>query len=298
MHSVFLPTGFLAAQVSHDSPPPHAHTQQSHSPSLHACVGWGAMSGPLNLLDLFSGIGGFSLGLERTGGFRTRAFCEIDPFCRHVLTKHWPEVPRYDDIRTLTAEKLRADGISIDAICGGFPCQDISIGNTNNPRGLNGHRSGLWFEYVRLIDELRPMFALVENSPMLLRRGMDRLLGSLAEIGYDAEWDCIPACLAGAPIIRDRLWLLAFPVRAGWKGRVQHISAPSVQDAAPAIVGDTFARARRALDGDFSALRTGDGFSVTMERTRIHGLGNAVLPQIPEIIGRAILASMQLREAA
>src|SRR5688572_15082044 len=80
----------------------------------------------LKLLDLFSGIGGFSLGLERTGGFETVAFCEIDPFCRRVLAKHWPHVRQYEDVRELTARQLEADGIAVDVICGGFPCQDIS----------------------------------------------------------------------------------------------------------------------------------------------------------------------------
>src|ERR1700748_2861524 len=89
----------------------------------------------LKVLDLFSGIGGFSLGLERTGGFQTVAFCEIEPFCRRVLAKHWPSVPCYDDVRTLTAERLRADGISVDAICGGFPCQDASVAKTDRRLG-------------------------------------------------------------------------------------------------------------------------------------------------------------------
>lgn len=83
------------------------------------------MSDPLRVLSLFAGIGGFDLGLERTGGFKTVAFCEIDPFCRRVLAKHWPEVPCYDDVRELTAERLAADGIAVDVICGGFPCQDV-----------------------------------------------------------------------------------------------------------------------------------------------------------------------------
>src|SRR3954471_14356352 len=102
---------------------------------------------PLLLLDLFSGVGGFSLGLERSGAFRTVAFCEIDPFCRRVLAKHWPEIPCYDDVRTLTAERLSADGIGpVDAICGGFPCQDISEAGLR--KGLQGERSGLWREYA------------------------------------------------------------------------------------------------------------------------------------------------------
>src|SRR5690348_9506299 len=107
----------------------------------------------MKFLDLFSGIGGFSLGLERAG-HETKAFCEIDPFCRRVLAKHWPNVPCYEDIRELTADRLRADGIEVDAICGGFPCQDISVAGKG--AGLAGERSGLWSEIVRLAGDIRP----------------------------------------------------------------------------------------------------------------------------------------------
>src|SRR5688500_15826277 len=138
----------------------------------------------LRVLSLFAGIGGFDLGLERTGGFKTVAFCEIDPFCQRVLAKHWPEVPCYDDVRTLTAERLAADGIAIDCIVGGFPCQDIS--KAGKRAGLDGERSGLWREYGRLIGELRPAYVIVENSSALLGNGMGRVLGSLAALGYDA----------------------------------------------------------------------------------------------------------------
>src|SRR5690348_7144513 len=119
----------------------------------------------LRVLDLFSGIGGFSLGLERTGGFETVAFCEIDPFCRRVLAKHWPNVPCFEDVTTLRGESVGP----VDAICGGFPCQDISY--AGNGAGLAGARSGLWFEYARLIRELGPKLVLVENVAALLSRG-------------------------------------------------------------------------------------------------------------------------------
>ena len=121
----------------------------------------------LRILDLFSGIGGFSLGLERTGGFETVAFCEIEPFPRRVLAKHWPGVPCYDDVRTLTAERLAADGIAIDVITGGFPCQDVSCSGKQAGMG-EGTRSGLWSEIVRLVSEIRPRFVLVENVANLL----------------------------------------------------------------------------------------------------------------------------------
>src|SRR4051812_11985953 len=113
----------------------------------------------MNVLDLFSGIGGFSLGLERAG-FKTVAFCEIDPFCRRILEKHWPHVPCYDDVKTLTADRLAADGIAPDVICGGFPCQDLSLAQGASRAGLDGERSGLWSEYARIIREVRPRYVI------------------------------------------------------------------------------------------------------------------------------------------
>lgn len=114
----------------------------------------------LRVLSLFAGIGGFDLGLERAGGFKTVAFCEIDPFCRRVLAKHWPYVRQYEDVRELTADTLRRDGITVDAICGGFPCQDLSLAGKRG--GLEAERSGLWSEYDRLVGELEP--ELVANA--------------------------------------------------------------------------------------------------------------------------------------
>lgn len=160
----------------------------------------------MNLLDLFSGIGGFSLGLHQAG-FRTVAFCELDPYCQAVLASRFPEVPIYDDIRQLSAERLRADGIAVDAIAGGFPCQDLSFAGKR--AGIEGARSGLWGEYSRLIRELRPRVVFVENVPGLLSAGMGRVLGDLAALGYNAEWDCIPAAAVGAPHRRDRVWIVA-----------------------------------------------------------------------------------------
>lgn len=162
----------------------------------------------MRVLDLFSGIGGFSLGLERAG-FQPVAFCELLPKPRHTLATHWPGVPIYDDVRTLTAARLAADGIAPRAICGGFPCQDISFAGKG--AGIDGERSGLWGEYARLIGEVRPELVFVENVSALLGRGLGRVLGDLASLGYHAWWDCIPASAVGAPHRRDRLWLVAYP---------------------------------------------------------------------------------------
>ena len=162
----------------------------------------------MNVLDLFSGIGGFSLGLERAG-FKTVAFCEIESYCRAVLRKHWPDVPIFEDVRTLHT----ADVGAIDLICGGFPCQDIS--NAGKRAGIEGSRSGLWSEFARLIGEIRPRYVIVENVAALLGRGMGRVLGDLAEIGYDTEWEIISAADVGALHRRERVWIVAYPNGSG-----------------------------------------------------------------------------------
>ena len=159
----------------------------------------------MKILDLFSGIGGFSLGLERAG-MTTVAFCEIDAKARLVLKKHWPDVPVFEDITTLTKADIHDE---IDIIAGGFPCQDISLAGKG--AGLAGARSGLWSEFHRLIAEIRPRYAIIENVSALRNRGLDTVLRSLAEIGYDAEWHCIPASAVGAPHKRDRIWIVAYP---------------------------------------------------------------------------------------
>ena len=138
----------------------------------------------LKVLDLFSGIGGFSLGLQATNEFETIAFCEIDPFCQKVLKKHWPNVPIFDDITKLGEGELNGLG-KVDVICGGFPCQDISCAGKG--AGIHAARSGLWWEMLRIIRLVRPRYVLVENVAALLNRGLDEVLGSLAESGYDAE---------------------------------------------------------------------------------------------------------------
>jgi len=162
----------------------------------------------MNVLDIFSGIGGFSLGLERAG-MRTVAFCEIDKYCRRILAKHWPHIKCYDDVRELTSNRLLADGIAVDLICGGFPCQDISVAGAG--AGIKGERSSLWREFARLIGEVRPRYAIVENVSALLGRGLGDVLGDLAALGYNTEWHCIPASYISAPHQRDRIWILGYP---------------------------------------------------------------------------------------
>jgi DNA (cytosine-5)-methyltransferase 1 len=170
----------------------------------------------LKVLDLFSGIGGFSLGLERTGGFETVAFCENEKsgYPQKVLAKHWPEVPIYEDVRDVTAKQLRSDGIIPNVITGGFPCQDISV--AGNQKGMGeGTRSGLWSECARLVGEIRPRYAIFENVTALLSgadgKWFQQVLWDLSEVGYDAEWHCIPASELGAHHHRDRVWIICYP---------------------------------------------------------------------------------------
>lgn len=308
------------------------------------------------VLDLFSGIGGFSLGLERAG-FETVAFCEISPKCRHLLATHWPRVPQFNDVCALTAADITGP---IDVICGGFPCQDISFAGKG--AGLAGERSGLWSEYARLVRELRPTYVIVENVSALLGRGLGDVLGDLAALGYNAWWDCIPAAAVGAPHRRDRIWIVAYP------GSIEH---EGYGDALRREIASGLSRANRLADteclraiqsqggvtdergwlGDCGSegcrqaladtvLVDGQGLVASLadqeerrgpvERPagprgnglgqwlsepdvgrvahgvparvdRLHGLGNAVVPQIPEIIGRAIVSarsSVEQRAAA
>jgi DNA (cytosine-5)-methyltransferase 1 len=273
----------------------------------------------LRVLDLFSGIGGFSLGLERTGGFKTVAFCEIEPYPRKVLAKHWPEVPCYHDIRELTAEWLAADGIGVDVICGGFPCQDISV--AGNGAGLAGERSGLWAEFARLIGELRPRYAIVENVSALLSRGLADVLRDLATLRYDAEWHCIPASAVGAPHRRDRIWIVANRQAnaprpdanciGSYKPQMHFDGGAEFRHEQISVIGQVGGDVANANGSRFKECgkqwqlaiqftqddqwstepdvgRMAHGVSSRVDRLK--GLGNAVVPQIPELIGRAILA--------
>ena len=238
----------------------------------------------LKVLDLFSGIGGFSLGLERTGGFETVAFCEINPFCRKVLAKHWPDVVQYTDVRTLSADQLRADGISVDAVCGGFPCQDISYAGSG--AGLEGTRSGLFYEIARLAGELRPELILLENVAALLDRGLGEVLGTLASLGYDAEWHCIPASYAGLRQLRDRVWIVAYPECNSLQGRSPFSTAWQAQSRAEQLAGLVQPGTWPTLS---SARGWGTGHGVSDGTHRNQSIGNAVSPQVVELIGQAVL---------
>ena len=260
----------------------------------------------MNVGSLFSGIGGFDLGLERAG-MRTVWFCEQDPYCQRVLARHWSS-PVYPDVCELRA----SDIAPVDVLCGGFPCQDISVAGKG--AGITGARSGLWSEYARLIGELRPRYVIVENVPALLARGFGRVLGDLAALGYDAEWDCLPASAFGAPHRRDRVWIVAYPQQSGLEGLGAEPGEPEVSEprdggALADPQDERHERTRPAREGragpedggfrsapDWWAVepnvgRVVNGLPARVDRLR--SLGNALVPQIAEWIGSRVMAYEQ-----
>ena len=162
--------------------------------------------------SLFSGIGGLELGLEWAGVGHTVWQVERDPFCRSVLERHWPNAKRFDDVRTVGATNLEP----VDVICGGFPCQDISYAGKG--LGLAGERSGLWYEFARIVGEMGPRFVVVENVAALITRGIGDVLGTLSDLGYDAQWRTIRASDVGAPHRRERIFIVAHSHKLGSQG--------------------------------------------------------------------------------
>lgn len=235
---------------------------------------------PLTFGSLFAGIGGFDLGFERAG-MECKWQVEIDPFCQKVLSKHWPDVRRHDDVRTFPP-----DGVwNVDVICGGFPCQDISAAGTGE--GLDGSRSGLWTEFYRIICDIRPRYVAIENSAMLVNRGLRRILRDFAKIGFDAEWQVVQASDFALPHRRKRLFIIAYtdtingPERVGaeqiWKGEV--------------FTRDLRERLPIRIQAANQFIGMDDGISGTTYRLRGQAIGNAVVPQVAEWIGRRIVAA-------
>ncbi len=237
--------------------------------------------------SLFSGIGGLDLGLERAG-MVCKWQVENNPFCIRILEKRWPKVKRYVDIRKVSELE------QVDAVVGGFPCQDVS--SAGGRQGIEDHtRSGLWVEMLRVFRLVRPGVALVENVSALLDRmdggskpaPIQRVLGDLAESGFDAEWDCIPTGLTCGHR-RDRVFIIAYPVREGLSRDGEHRASA---DQAKCLYVDAatpgFLRASPAP----AFMRNLHGIPRRMDR--IKALGNAVHPDAAEWIGRRILAATE-----
>ena len=210
--------------------------------------------------SLFCGIGGFDLGLERAG-MECAWQVEIDPYAQKVLAKHWPNVRRHADVCTFPPQE---GDWQVDVICGGFPCQDISYAGKG--AGLAGERSGLWHQFARIIGDLRPRYVIVENVAALLTRGMGEVLGTLASLGYDAEWHVIPASAVGAPHRRDRVWIVAYA--EGISGRAGLCKGVPQQDGHQSgdrcgNVPDADSRQVRGVKAD-----TGDGGTLSQEESQ------------------------------
>jgi DNA (cytosine-5)-methyltransferase 1 len=283
----------------------------------------------LTVGSLFSGIGGIDLGLQRAG-FKIAWQVEIDPYAQKVLTKHWPHVARYGDIRTVGKHNLTP----VDLLAGGFPCQDISTSGTR--AGIaEGTRSGLWSEFYRIVCELQPQYVLVENVSALLFRGIERVLGDLAQSGYDAEWQCIRASDVGAPHRRERIFIIAYPNSKRcdnggnhWQGghlqdnrhrysttlyqNGQELQLEPRQNSKDAPNSHSKRLERPELFGrdinlrSFAANTDWWTHSPNMGRVvhglpnrvdRLRGLGNAVVPQVAEYIGRCILDAVKMERA-
>ena len=233
--------------------------------------------------SLFSGIGGFSLGFQRVG-IKTLWQVELKPFCRQVLAKHFPGAERFTDVKLVGKHNLKV----VDIISGGFPCQDIS--QAGKQAGIKvGTRSGLWFEYARIIDELRPKFAVIENVARLVNRGLQQVLDDLAEIGYNAEWDCIRASDMGAPHRRERVFVIAYPNRDGReRGRIY--DGPWIQASDTPWLWESFRTTDRKvwLETECKLHGNVDGVSKQLDTDRVASCGNSIVPQIAELIGHRI----------
>lgn len=242
--------------------------------------------------SLFAGIGGMDLGLERAG-MTCRWQVEIDPFCRKVLEKHWPEVPKYGDIRQITGDELE----QVDVIAGGFPCQPVSLAGKQLAQS---DERWLWPEFSRIIRMARPRFALLENVEGLLVHGAGDVLRDLAESGYDAEWDCLPAAAFGAPHLRYRVFIVAYPNGSRLEGR-QCQFMPQCPSERAVRAGSTLAHSdcepkiwtakpraechNWSTEPDVGRV----AYGVPSRVDRLRALGNSVVPAVAEWIGRRIV---------
>ena len=233
----------------------------------------------MNVLSLFSGIGGLDLGLERAE-MTVVGQVEIDPWCRKVLAKHWPEVPRHDDVRTAVDWWRSETRRPVHAVIGGFPCQPFS--DAGLKRGVADER-WMWPAFADVIAGLRPRIVIVENVAALVRdgRAFGWLLADLHRLGFDAEWSIVSACSLGASHPRNRLFLVAYAHGAGLEGLHDALGPLNMRSTA----GDL----RRRWAPEPRVDRVANGLPEQMDRLR--GLGNAVVPQVAEHIGRMIMAA-------
>ncbi len=276
------------------------------------------MSGyKLKHLDLFSGIGGFSLGLEATGGFETVAFCDYDSYCQKILRKHWPWVTIYDDIKELNHEKLNSNGhTKIDIITGGYPCQPFSVAGRQQGEKDPRH---VWPEYFRLIKELRPTWVIGENVSGHVKLGLDTVLENLESEGYSARTFSISASSIGANHQRERIWIVANSgcswgsgsefqrkneneikkenanqfERSSSSSQSNMVYSDSERLEKWESIGENFSQEYQTLIGaDWWSIEPDVGRvanGVPKRVDRLKSLGNSLVPHIPYYIGMSIL---------
>jgi DNA (cytosine-5)-methyltransferase 1 len=230
----------------------------------------------MSIGSLFAGIGGFDIA-ARWLGWKTAWYSEIDPYACAVMRKHFPHAINHGDITEIDGRNIER----VDILCGGFPCQDISFAGKG--AGIDGEQSGLWNQYVRLIDELRPRYVVAENVSALRNRGLRKVLRDLSAVGYDAEWHCIPASELGASHQRDRIWIVAHAASVGvqrlWPEGFQ-VTHPLAQPLLP--LRDS--NGQWEVEPDLR--RANDGVPRWMDRVKC--VGNAIVPQVAYEIFRAI----------
>ena len=232
----------------------------------------------MNVLTVFSGIEGLGLGLERAG-MTIVGQVEIDPLCRQVLARHWPEVPKHDDVRTAVDWWRSRGRPPVHVVAGGFPCQDISNAHTNGIRtALDGAKSGLWHAFAVLAAELRPQWIIAENVAAW-RRWVPGVRADLAGLGYASVPLELPAGSRGAPHPRPRVFVVAHADSEGESLRAIHAEVAGLRPV-PGARGHW----RQPLTGP---VRVADGLPARVDRLR--GLGNAVVPQVAQHIGRMIM---------
>jgi DNA (cytosine-5)-methyltransferase 1 len=239
----------------------------------------------VNVLSLFSGIGGLELGLERAG-MTVVGQVEIDEFCRRVLAKHWPEVPRHDDVRTAIEWWLGAARPRVDVVCGGFPCQPVST--MGKRRAQDDPRWG-WPWFADVVRAVRPRYVVVENVVGLLDTGFGDVLGDLAALGFDAEWSVLSACAMGAPHTRERVFVLAYPTGADGFEAVQVPTAVPGRRTSAGAEGRGPRWSGWLPESQVDRVAYGAARSVGFDE--LTALGNAVVPQVAEHIGRLVMGA-------
>lgn len=242
----------------------------------------------MNVLDLFSGIGGFSYGLESVG-MRTAAFCEIDPFARAVLRRHWPRTPIHEDIRALDGRMFVG---AVDLVCGGYPCQPFSVAGLQRGEADPRH---LWPEMHRIIREIRPRWVVAENVAGHIRLGFDAVADALENEGFSVWPFVVPACAVGAPHRRDRVWIVAHADRERQQGRFRQLQAD--QNGGRELSALLSAFLPETLPHELApSMLCGKDDGIPHRSHRLRALGNAVVPQIAALIGQTIIRYEQSRE--